>query len=48
MRVIEVEGLGYEAAIVTIKREPILMIDAGLGHDERVGVMLGAMKDLDE
>lgn len=47
MRVFDIEGLGYDAAVVTIRGEMILMMDVALPHDERVGYMLGAMADLD-
>lgn len=43
MRVLEVEGLGYEAAIVRIAGETLLLMDVVLDCDERIDVMNRAM-----
>lgn len=47
MRVLDVTGLGCEAAIVTVRQERVLLMDGTLTQDDRVTVMLDAMTDLD-
>lgn len=39
MRVIDVPGLGWEAAVVDIEGETLLLMDVALSVDERIGVM---------
>jgi hypothetical protein len=43
MRVIEVTGLGWDAALVSIEGECLLLIDSQLGWDKRMDVMNEAM-----
>ena len=47
MKILEVEGLGWPAALVEIENEPVLLINSTLDQDERVEVMLDAMNELD-
>ena len=46
MRVLDVPGLGYSSAIVTLADEKLLLLDADLSQDDRVDIMLGAMEKL--
>lgn len=43
MRTIEVQGLGWDAALVTIAGERVLLIDLDLSWDKRMDVMNEAM-----
>lgn len=43
MRTIEVPGLGYEAVIVTVDGERLLLIDARTDWPARMGLMAEAM-----
>lgn len=47
MKILEVEGLGWPAQLLEIDDEPVLLMNSTLDQDERVEVMLDAMKDLD-
>lgn len=43
MRTIEVQDLGWDAALVTIADERVLLIDAALSWDKRMDVMSEAL-----
>lgn len=43
MRVLDVEKLGYPAAVVTIDGERMLLLDTALGCDERIDVLSRVM-----
>lgn len=43
LRTIEVQGLGWDAALVKIAGESVLLIDAALSWDKRMDVMTEAM-----
>ena len=45
MRVIDVQGLGWDAAIVNIEGETVLLIDPALDVDERIKVMNEVMAE---
>ena len=45
MRTLDVAGLGWDAALVTIQGEQLLLIDAQLPWDKRMDVMTEAMVD---
>jgi hypothetical protein len=43
MRTIDVQGLGWDAALVTIEGECLLLIDSQLAWDRRMDVMTELM-----
>lgn len=47
MKILEVEGFGWPAALVEIENEPVLLIISTLDQDERVEPMLDAMNEPD-
>lgn len=48
MRVIDVEGLGWGAAKVTIDGEAILLVEKSLDVDERIELLTYAMERSDD
>ena len=46
MRTIDVEGLGWEAIVVEIENETLLLIDAGLSDVDRVAVLNRALAEV--
>lgn len=43
IRVLEVENLGWEAALCEIEGESVLFLDVGLSADQRIEIMTDAM-----
>lgn len=43
MRTIDVNGLGWDAAIIDIEGEQVLLLDAALETDDRIAVLSRAM-----
>lgn len=43
IRVVEVEGLGWEAALCDIEGESVLFLDVGLTADQRIEILTDAM-----
>ena len=48
IRFLSVAGLGYEAAIIDIEGETLLLVDAALDSEERIEVMTRAMAQVSD
>lgn len=46
MRVLDVDQLGWEAAIVTIEGETLLMLDSALSVDDRIEALTQALDEI--